>query len=63
MGPFSAKRFAPFLGFWACIPSTLGYNGGMKQATKDELILATMASSPIFAILGFLIVHNLPTWG
>ena len=35
----------------------------MKQATKDELILATMASSPIFAILGFLIVHNLPTWG
>jgi hypothetical protein len=34
----------------------------MKQATKDELILATMATSPIFAILGYLIVHNLPTW-
>jgi hypothetical protein len=34
----------------------------MKQATKDELILATMASSPIFAILGFLICYNLPSW-
>ena len=34
----------------------------MKQDTKDELILATMASSPVWAILGYLIVHNLPSW-
>ena len=34
----------------------------MKQATKNELILATMASSPVFGLLGFLICYNLPSW-
>ena len=54
--------FRSFFRFWACILSTLGYNGGMKQTTKNELLLAIMASSPVFGLLGFLICYNLPSW-
>ncbi len=34
----------------------------MKQDTKDELILATMASSPCWFILGVIFFYNLPSW-
>ena len=37
-------------------------NISMKQDTKDELILATMATSPCWFILGVIIFHNLPSW-
>ena len=40
----------------------MGYNGGMKQETKDELILAAMATSPIVFILGVIVFYNLPSW-
>ena len=32
----------------------------MKQETKDELILAAMATSPCWFILGVIIFYNLP---
>jgi hypothetical protein len=47
---------------FACIPATLGYNRGMKQETKDELILAALATSPVVLILGVIICYNLPSW-
>ena len=40
----------------------IGYNRGMKQDTKDELILATMASAPVWGILGVILFYNLPSW-
>ena len=50
--------------FWIdpCNPARVGYNRGMKQETKDELILATLATSPCWFILGVIIFHNLPAW-
>jgi hypothetical protein len=47
---------------FACIPATLGYNGGMKQETKNELALAALATSPIVLILGVIFFYNLPSW-
>ena len=37
-------------------------NIGMKQDTKDELILAALATSPCWGILGVIIFYNLPSW-
>jgi hypothetical protein len=34
----------------------------MKQATKDELILATLATAPVWGILGIIFFYNLPSW-
>ena len=32
------------------------------KSKNDDLILAAMASSPIFGILAFLVCYNLPSW-
>jgi len=29
---------------------------------NDDIILAALACSPVFGILGFLICYNLPSW-
>jgi hypothetical protein len=63
LSPYIARGYDhKFFSIDPCIPSILGYNRGMKQETKDELILATLATSPCWVLLGVIIFHNLPSW-
>ena len=62
LSPYIARGYDDKF-FWKD-PCTLGilcYNRGMKSK-NDDIILALMASSPIFGLLGFLVCYNLPSW-